>query len=136
LDNSEKTKRKSKRQVILAAAEDLFTRFGAKRVSVEEICRAAGSSKMTFYRYFKDKTDLVKTIHDELVERSFTTFDEINARSIPFVEKIELMGLWKQQYMSKLDAGFFKELINIEHSMEEQHRAGARRRRSAEGYRP
>lgn len=77
---------------------------------------------MTFYKHFRDKTDLVQHIHDELVERGFAVFDEINARPIPFPEKIELMGQWKQEFMARLNVGFFKDLIDIEHSVEKVKR--------------
>jgi AcrR family transcriptional regulator len=107
-----------KRSAILASAEELLTRFGAKRVTVEEICRTAGVSKMTFYKHFHDKVDLVRHLHDALVDRSFTVFDEISERKVPFPEKIELMGRWKQEFMARLDAGFFRELLDIEHSLE------------------
>ena len=40
---------------ILRTAEDLFMQFGYGKVTVEEICRAAGVSKVTYYKYFKKK---------------------------------------------------------------------------------
>jgi AcrR family transcriptional regulator len=52
---------KSKR-LLLEAGRELFWRYGFRRVSVDEICRSAGVSKMTFYRYFPDKTTLAKTV--------------------------------------------------------------------------
>ena len=122
MSNHSKVRREDKRMAILASAEELLTRFGAKKVTVEEICRAAGVSKMTFYKHFHDKVDLVRHLHDELVERSFAMFDEISAREIPFPEKIELMGRWKQEFMARLNVGFFRELIDIEHSVEEYKR--------------
>jgi hypothetical protein len=42
--NSQKNKGSKKRAQIVATAEDLFSRLGAKRVTVEEICRRAGVS--------------------------------------------------------------------------------------------
>lgn len=114
--------RNGKRAAILSSAEDLLTRFGARRVSIEEICRAAGVSKTTFYKHFCDKVDLVQQLHDDLVDRGFAVFDAINTRQIPFPEKVELMGRWKQEFMARLDVGFFRELIDIEHSVEEYRR--------------
>jgi AcrR family transcriptional regulator len=35
---------------IASTAEKLFMKFGIRRVSVEEICREASVSKMTFYK--------------------------------------------------------------------------------------
>lgn len=122
MTRSMKPQRSNKREAILASAEDLFTRFGANRVTIEEICRVAVVSKMTFYKNFRNKADLVRNIHDDLVARSFAMFDEISAKQISFTEKIDLMGQWKQQFMSRLNVGFFRELIDIEHSVEELKR--------------
>ncbi len=58
-----------KHQSILDAARGLFWKHGFRRVSVEEICREAGVSKMTFYRHFGNKIELAKEVyHREAVE--------------------------------------------------------------------
>src|SRR5215470_12179414 len=44
---------------ILAAAADLFYRHGIRAVGVEAIAEAAGTNKMTLYRHFVSKDDLV-----------------------------------------------------------------------------
>jgi len=41
------------------AAEPLFERFGYRKTTVEDVCRAAGTSKRTFYELFRDKQDLL-----------------------------------------------------------------------------
>ena len=41
------------------AAEPLLLRYGFRKTTVEEICRAAGVSKRTFYEHFRDKADLL-----------------------------------------------------------------------------
>jgi AcrR family transcriptional regulator len=45
---------------ILIAAKELFWKHGFKRVSIEEVCREANVSKMTFYKHFKNKIELIK----------------------------------------------------------------------------
>jgi AcrR family transcriptional regulator len=47
------------RQRILAAAADLFYRQGIRAVGVEAIAEAAGTNKMTLYRHFPSKDELV-----------------------------------------------------------------------------
>ena len=47
------------RQRILAAAAELFYRQGIRAVGVEAIAEAAGTNKMTLYRHFASKDDLV-----------------------------------------------------------------------------
>ena len=47
------------RERILAAASDLFYRLGVRAVGVEAIAEAAGTNKMTLYRHFASKDELV-----------------------------------------------------------------------------
>jgi AcrR family transcriptional regulator len=47
------------RERILAAARDLFYRQGIRAVGVEAIAEAAGTNKMTLYRNFESKDELV-----------------------------------------------------------------------------
>src|SRR5215472_3565315 len=44
---------------ILAAAGELFYRHGIRAVGVEAIAEAAGTNKMTLYRHFASKDELV-----------------------------------------------------------------------------
>ncbi len=71
-------------QALLSAAKDLFWKHGIKRISVKEICVHAGVSKMTFYRFFDNKLDVVKTILDLIIEESTTEYNEIMAMDISF----------------------------------------------------
>src|ERR1700681_359162 len=47
------------RERILLAARDLFHRHGIRGVGVETIAEAAGTNKMTLYRHFDSKGDLI-----------------------------------------------------------------------------
>jgi len=47
------------RERILAAASELFYRHGIRAVGVEAIAEAAGTNKMTLYRHFSSKDELV-----------------------------------------------------------------------------
>ena len=47
------------RDRILLAARDLFHRHGIRGVGVETIAEAAGTNKMTLYRHFDSKDDLI-----------------------------------------------------------------------------
>lgn len=55
----EKDERIPPRQRILAVAGDLFYRHGIRAVGVEAIADAAGTNKMTLYRHFASKDELV-----------------------------------------------------------------------------
>jgi AcrR family transcriptional regulator len=113
MHKSKRKRQSRKREQIIRTAEGLFSRFGAKRVTVEEVCREAGVSKMTFYKYFPNKVELVRSIRDNWVEEGFRKFDEINAMEIPFPQKINLMTRWKVEFSSRVKAEFIRELVSI-----------------------
>ncbi len=112
------TRQSKKREQIIRTAESLFSRFGAKRVTVEEICREAGVSKMTFYKYFPNKVELVRRIRDNWIEEGFAKFDEIDAMEIPFPEKINLLTRWKVEFFSRINAEFIRELTAMDEVVE------------------
>jgi len=91
---------------VVDTALDLFQRFGIKRIPVEEICKTAGVSKMTFYKYFKNKNDLVCFIWGKGFEQAFAKFDEIRASNIPFQEKLELILKLKEESTAKMSHEF------------------------------
>jgi AcrR family transcriptional regulator len=47
------------RERIIATARDLFHRHGIRSIGVEAIAEAAGTNKMTLYRHFASKDDLI-----------------------------------------------------------------------------
>ena len=113
-------KRESKKKrMIISAGEELFTKYGFRRVTVEEICREAGASKMTFYKYFKDKTDLVRCIKDSWTEEGFSKFDEIKALDAPFADKIDLMTRWKMEFTARFSSEFLYEALSMEEDLAE-----------------
>lgn len=57
--SAENVERISPRVRLLATAADLFYRHGVRAVGVEAIAEAAGTNKMTLYRHFPSKDELV-----------------------------------------------------------------------------
>src|SRR5262245_16100500 len=72
----EKDERIPPRERILAVAGDLFYRHGIRAVGVEAIADAAGTNKMTLYRHFASKDELVA----EYLRQSATEADTCWAR--------------------------------------------------------
>ena len=48
----------------------LFTRYGIKNLSMDDIARELGISKKTLYLYFSDKSDLVNKVVDQSLEET------------------------------------------------------------------
>lgn len=57
-----------RRQQILSHARDVFAKRGYHEASIDDIVKAAGIARGTFYLYFEDK----RSIFEELVDRMFT----------------------------------------------------------------
>jgi len=56
------------RSAVVAAALELFQNQGFEQTSVEQIAKAAGVSRSTFFRQFGGKEDVVFTDHEALIE--------------------------------------------------------------------
>ena len=78
-----------KYQDIMKTAHDLFWKHGFRRVSVEEICKKSGVSKMTFYRFFSNKSELAKAVFDKVVEDGKKEFENIMNADISGAEKVK-----------------------------------------------
>lgn len=60
----------SPRERIVAAASELFYRHGIRAVGVETIAEAAKTNKMTLYRHFSSKDELVAEYLRQLADKS------------------------------------------------------------------
>lgn len=77
-----------KKQQIIEAARKLFTMYGYRKVSMDEIAREANVTKKTIYTYFKDKEELYQYFVLEEIEQMKKIIEKNEQKSIPFAEKI------------------------------------------------
>lgn len=54
--------KRSKEDRLVAAATSLFSRYGVRATSMEQIARDAGVAKATAYAYFRDKDDVFRAV--------------------------------------------------------------------------
>ncbi|UCE18287.1 MAG: TetR/AcrR family transcriptional regulator [Gemmatimonadota bacterium] len=78
-----------KLQQLVNTAQELFMRYGMRRVSIEEICRTAHVSKMTFYKHFSNKVDLTKFLINRIISESMARYRHIMDQDMPFPVKVE-----------------------------------------------
>ena len=69
------------RERIVASAQDLFHRHGIRGVGVDAIAEAAGTNKMTLYRHFGSKDDLILEYLNYKGKKSDEIWAEIEAES-------------------------------------------------------
>src|SRR5205809_4808002 len=67
------------RERILQVASDLFYRHGIRAVGVEAIAEAAGTNKMTLYRHFLSKDQLVSEYLRGLAKVAGGLWDRLEA---------------------------------------------------------
>lgn len=70
--------RRRRTKEICDAAVALFLERGIEGVTIDDIVRTAGIAKGSFYRYFKDKADLVEAIFSPYLEAMDATFARCN----------------------------------------------------------
>ncbi len=101
-----------RKKKLLATGKELFWKFGFRRVSVEEICKEAGISKVTFYKFFKNKTDLFGRIMDELVSTTMKEYNRIMEKEIPFINKVEQIIELKLRTADSLSMELVKDMYS------------------------
>ncbi len=75
----DKIERISPRERILAAASELFYRHGIRAVGVDAVAEAAETNKMTLYRHFSSKDELVAEYLQRLAEKATASWDRLEA---------------------------------------------------------
>jgi AcrR family transcriptional regulator len=88
MDGFERRKEQSKGD-IRRAAEELFSRFGADKVSVNDIARRAGVSQATVYNNFGSKENLVRDYRGTIVEKIASSFRGVIVMKKSWVEKFQ-----------------------------------------------
>ncbi len=82
------------RDRLLVTARDLFHQHGIKGIGVEAITEAAGTNKMTLYRHFGSKDDLIVECLQKAINETMSKWDQL-ARENPDNPKAQLLA-WIQ----------------------------------------
>lgn len=77
-----------KKDDIIKSAKELFTTYGYKKVSMDEIALKAGVTKKTIYSYFKDKDDLFKYFVIEEIKNMKNIIEKNDRLDEPYFRKI------------------------------------------------
>src|SRR6266852_2147277 len=91
------------RERILAVAADLFYRHGIRAVGVESIAEAAGTNKMTLYRHFASKDELVAEYLRCLADKASSSWDKLAAQH-PANPRAQLRA-WLEDMAARLASG-------------------------------
>ena len=96
---------------ILIVAKELFWKYGFKRVTIEEVCREANVSKMTFYKHFKNKMELIKYLLNHIYDKAIKQYRNIMDSDIPFYEKVKKTLDLKMEQSKNISNEFMNDYI-------------------------
>jgi|GEM_PF-718842 AcrR family transcriptional regulator len=86
------TKKYSRKNIILKAAEKIFIKKGYDFSSVDEIAEASGFTKRTIYRYFDAKEDIYFALALDTFSRLVNVFEEILKSNVSGDKKLYNAG--------------------------------------------
>jgi AcrR family transcriptional regulator len=76
------------RQRLIEAAAQVFERMGYSSASVDDIARAAGVSRQTFYRHFEGKVSVGLALFQASRERAITIWQDIGGAEANDLERV------------------------------------------------
>lgn len=93
------------RETIIKAAQEVFSRFGYRKTTMDEIAQAAKKGKSSIYHYFKSKEEVFGAVVEKEVREAKTIVDRaLAAESTP-------QGRLEAYVVTRLE--IFKKLSNL-----------------------
>lgn len=108
-----------KRDSLIKAGERLFTRYGVRKVLVQEICTEADVEERTFYAHFQDLNDLARAVVREWMKDAVKRFEAIELAATPFTEKVELICALAAEITARPGRVFVEDIIRLKIDMSE-----------------
>lgn len=101
-------------EIVFEASRKLFWKHGIKRVTVEDICKEAGISKMTFYRNFSNKEEVAKKILEQLFEKGLKDYRANMHADKPFAQKMVQLVIQKHEGSIDISEEFIRDIYSKE----------------------
>ncbi len=88
--------RRKRVQDLVDAGLSLFLVRGIEAVTIDEVAREAGMAKGNFYRYFRDKADLVEAVIEPVAGTTRQALDECHKRLSQIRDRDEAMSAYAE----------------------------------------
>ena len=98
-----------KENQIINVARELFTTYGYKRVSMDEIAKCANVTKKTVYSYFKSKEDLLKYFINEEIQNMKNIVEQTENSKMPYFSNVHNVIYNLLEYKTK--SKFIKSIV-------------------------
>jgi AcrR family transcriptional regulator len=100
-----RTSNHSARERILATATDLFSREGYRAVGTDTIIERSGVAKMTLYRHFAGKNDLICAYIEQTIEKFWASVEQV-VREHPDAPGEQLVKIFEMLAVDVADPTF------------------------------
>lgn len=80
-----------KREAILRAATSLFSRYGFRKTSIDQLAQEAQVAKPTVYAYFKDKDELFAAVCEHVMAEVLAAAQQASQSELPVAERLAAM---------------------------------------------
>ena len=109
---NQKTLKKTSKALasIMDSGRTLFWQHGVSRVTVDEICRHAEVSKMTFYRHLENKVELALIVVQQEIDQNFMSYHNIMAEEVSFHAKFEMLMEFQRESSKKISMNLVKDV--------------------------
>ena len=99
-----------KQKQLRETGQKLFWKYGIKRVTIEEICQTANTSKATFYKYFKNKNELILHMLRVMFDEAMGKYVAITESGVSYEKKIEAILDLKMAASDQMSPELYEEL--------------------------
>jgi AcrR family transcriptional regulator len=95
---------------ILKGAEDLFTKYGVRSISMDDIARHLSVSKKTLYQHFTDKEDIVTMTCKAHLDRNNKEFDQVRDNARNAIEELANLSMCLKRNMQDMNPSLLFDL--------------------------
>lgn len=105
-----KNKRVEVKENIIGTAEELFLKYGFRRVTMDDIAREMAISKKTIYQYFKDKNEIVCCVTEQYLKKENKEIEILEAESENVIEYLVKLSKQLRKHISEVHPGAMDDL--------------------------
>lgn len=98
------------KEKILKGAEELFTKYGVRSISMDDIARHLSVSKKTLYQHFADKEDIVTMACKNHLERHASEFAAIKDNATNAIDELAKLSLLLKKNMQDMNPSLLFDL--------------------------
>lgn len=86
------------KEKILKVSKGLFQKYGIRSVTMDDIAQKLAMSKKTIYQYFKDKSEIVYSVVDNLILEHVEDVESIENQSLDSIDAILTLSKYIQNF--------------------------------------